>query len=209
MKERPILFTDPMPQAILAGRKTMTRRVVKCNRFYGEPDWSTAYVDGPANNQYLHVRQSGGKYGDATNQRITCPYGVPGDRLWVREAWFNQNVNGVASPIYRASWPKHDKHSIVMSPPGKWIPSIHMPRWASRITLEITGVKVERLQAISEAEAMAEGCEEEYRDNNGNCWHDKATDAFRRLWDSINGPGSWDANPWVWCVSFKRMEEKS
>ena len=176
MKERPILFSGPMVRAILDGRKTQTRRVVK-----PQPDWIRPRVsdDGIAH----------GYCGSGPTDGIKCPYGTVGDRLWVRESWAKSGEVGDATE-YRADNP---------DPIGaKWRPSIHMPRWASRIDLEITGIRVERLQEISERDAMAEGCE--YLTNS------VARSNFVKLWISINGQDSWSANPWVWVIEFKRIK---
>lgn len=176
MKERPILFSGPMVRAILEGRKTMTRRIVK--------------------------RQPSGF--DLNDKPVfgACPYGAPGDRLWVKETWL---------PIYIDSLPGHviDKtqyradETNPLSGAGMWHPSIYMPRKRSRIKLEITGVRVERLHTITEEDAKAEGIMGatvgEYGDRG--CF---ITD-FAYLWSKINGHESWDANPWVWVVEFKRV----
>lgn len=186
-KERPILFNDAMVRAILDGRKTQTRRIMKGAAL----DW---------------IRLPGGGFSsqfiaDAENR--LCPFGHPGDRLWVREAW--QHIDGGAvhdaaggvmdshdpETIYRASRPNY---------PGPWKASIHMPRWASRITLEITCVRVERLNDISGADAVAEGVRSRLPDNG------IAVSEYRDLWESINGPGSWNENPWVWVIEFKMVE---
>ena len=196
MKERPILFNAPMVRAILDGRKTVTRRVVKPQPAgeirRGEPDF----------NHWIDT-----KYWERQNQKenrgigtrgFACPYGQPGgDRLYVRETFghFERNENFApgCEVFYRA-----DGESLAVEP---WRPSIHMPRWASRITLEITSVRVERLQDISVADAIAEGCPGgEHGDRYA------ALEQYRALWESINGPGSWDANPWVWAITFKRVE---
>lgn len=163
----------------------------------------------------------------ASPENHLCPYGYAGDRLWVREAWRRDidKVNGARLVQYRAD------DAIVEAPrtyfdlpsPG-WVPSIHMHRWASRITLQITGVRVERLQEISEADALAEGitsvrCDTWDRKNFPE-WKDlfdaacaagekpplgpSPAAAFHALWAEINGPDSWAANPWVWVVEFKR-----
>lgn len=179
MKERPILFSGEMVRAILDGRKTQTRRVVKF-------DWC-----GSANG-LLHQASFDPAY--------KCPYGKVGDRLWVRETW--------AKLLSGRIWYRADGHSIN---DGGWRPSIHMPRWASRITLEITGVWVERLQAIGQNDAFREGVR---RAADGRWFnyapdgptHNSARGSFISLWESINGPGSWDANPWVWVIEFKRIQ---
>ncbi|KSK89380.1 hypothetical protein [Pseudomonas aeruginosa] len=221
MKESPILFTGPMVRAILEGRKTVTRRVVK-----PQPDFLGSMVDPYTPFKTLDA---------GLHARITCPYGEPGDRLWVRETWTDVNMCGAPALAYRADEDIRD----LMEEPGflddrgafnyddprvkpypfacwyaeldqaRWRPSIHMPRWASRILLEITSVRVERLQDISEKQALAEGVELE---GEGVCWagaagtaSDSPVESFRLLWELINGAGSWNANPWVWGVEFKRV----
>lgn len=171
MKERPILFSAPMVRAILDGRKTQTRRVVKLR-----------------NGQYMPPSEKADINGWRQMLR-NCPYGQPGDRLWVRETHFDAKRLNEGRILYRADGD--------VSRFG-WTPSIHMPRSASRITLEVTGVRVERLQDISEADAVAEGV----------VWEQGQTaiNVFETLWESINGAGSWDANPWVWVVEFKRAK---
>ena len=217
-RERPILFSGSMVRAILDGNKTQTRRVVKRQRdmefdlhdpHYG-PYW-LSYVAGSA---------------EGDDAKVRCPYGKLGGRVWVREAWGLFNDLGfcdtsctglVGLPddwhlAYRADHidPKHGDgpHRPV------WRPSIFMPRWASRITLEITDVRVEPLQQISEADAREEGV----TDHQGKWWdgspviHGKWTgprEAYQALWESINGPESWDSNPWVWAVKFRLLEVAS
>jgi len=170
-KERPILFKGEMVRALLEGRKTQTRRVVK--------------VD--VANCCTH--QCGGKSEAALSH---CPYGQPGDRLWVRET-FHPMKSSKGPASYRATWPKDDE-----TPDEGWKPSIHMPRWASRITLEIVAVRVERLQQISNEDCFAEGLPADTTKGNRTWYAD--------LWESINGKGSWNVNPWVWVVEFKRVE---
>lgn len=198
MKERPILFSGPMVSAILAGQKTQTRR-------------SARYVDTvdegvPFRSTHL-----------ATRERLPCPYGAPGDHLWVRETWGLTTHYDTRAPSsiftcerktmvrYRAD----DVHEGALLSWGRWRPSLYMPRWASRITLEVTGVRVERLQDISEEDARAEGVfaagfgtwlkEAERQSGDGRYM-------FRSLWDSINGERApWSSNPWVWAVSFERV----
>lgn len=180
MKERPILFSGAMVRALLDGTKTQTRRMVKPQPRILAGELLCWKDDALTDDQMAEL----------------CPYGQPGDRLWVREAWMDlRGVDGAVGPcMYRATFGNAPDG-------GKWRPSIHMPRWASRITLEVTGMRVERLQDISEADARAEGV------SRAQCpdWH--ATTDFRAIWESINGPGSWDANPWVWVVEFKRLED--
>lgn len=179
MAERPILFSGEMVLAILDGRKTMTRRVVKPQP---EPDTDCPH----------HVGT-----GIERKARI-CPYGKPGDRLWVRETFCSFPDGNI---FYRAD---NDERA----PMKGWKPSIFMPRALSRITLEIKNVRVERLQDISENDAKAEGTDGERYLGQGfdHCVY---REAFRTLWESINGPGSWESNPWVWVVEFKQITEAS
>ncbi|MFU3623239.1 hypothetical protein ACM7JP_08335 [Pseudomonas aeruginosa] len=203
MKERPILFNDQMVRAILEGRKTVTRRVVK-----PQPDFLGSMVDP---NTPFKTLDAG------LHARITCPHGQPGDRLWVREAWAaDAQVDAIAprdlsqgEPIWYPADFSVRQTGCSMISKGRGRPSIHMPRWASRILLEITAVRIERLQDISEKQALAEGVELE---GEGVCWagaagtaSDSPVESFRLLWELINGAGSWNANPWVWVVEFKRV----
>ena len=195
MKERPILFSAPMVRAILEGRKTQTRRVVKPQPFSG---WYPSQCTNGWG--FCHPQ------GEAPAKLFQCPYGVPGDRLWVRESFQPLLADGVKWPD--ADYETGEGYAINYVATGgvkefydcrndeafcsRVTPSIFMPRWASRITLEITEVRVERLQEISREDALAEGC------------------GFRFppsvLWDSINGKTyPWAANPWVWAVSFRRL----
>lgn len=201
MRERPILFSGPMVRAILNGTKTQTRRVVK--------DINPTLL--ASNPEPHHIANA-----------LRCPYGLPGDRLWVREShapradcevsWRASMIDGINRTIKGDICYAADKNSRDWV--SKWRPSIHMPRWASRITLEVTGVRVQRLQDISEADAVAEGIEQAQpgywriygRDTDGADMDRGARASYQSLWQSINGPGSWEANPWVWAVSFKRLE---
>lgn len=174
MKERPILFKAEMVKAILEGRKTMTRRVMKT-----QP----------------HCQE------EVQAGFFKSPYGQPGDRLWVRESfgYHADEEKYVERPfiLYQA-----DRQALPHV--NKWRPSIHMPRWASRILLEITEVRVQLLQHISETEAWKEGVMA-----NGTSRHaHEGQDLFRELWNSINAARGigWDMNPWVWVVSFRRVE---
>jgi hypothetical protein len=192
-----------MVRAILGGRKTQTRRVLK-----PQPSPQTVRDHGAWPDSFAQV------YG---------PYGVPGDRLWVRETWVSSYQNGCWGTAFRADMSfvqgkrAHPKgphfHAKELGPHVRWRPSIFMPRWASRITLEITGVRVQRLQDISEEDAQAEGSEwygvadlrpdGELREGPSVAYRA----GFHDLWDSINekrGFG-WDANPWVWAITFKRV----
>jgi len=198
MADRPILFSAPMVRALLAGTKTQTRRAVK------PQPWILAGE--------LLCWKDDALTPEEMAQR--CPHGQPGDRLWVRETWTTHAFLDDTPPRDLTTRSLHYQADGVIKT-GKLRPSIHMPRWASRITLEVTGVRVERLQGISEADAQAEGLH--YHDGRGighSGWreghgvgfvYDTAREAYADLWRSINGPGSWKANPWVWCVSFKRV----
>lgn len=208
MKERPILFNAPMVRALLDGSKTQTRRVAKPVK---HPDLGNLYDPGALvlEREPQHVIER------------ACPYGQPGDRLWVREtcaAW--ESTDGEDFVHYFADGTYHaiedteqaaDDWLVMNTYRGKrgaTVPGIHMPRWASRILLEIVAVHVERLGAIGEADARAEGVTIEERHMNGYCAGEflpPSIRAFRELWEGINGAGSWDANPWVWVVKFKRV----
>jgi hypothetical protein len=221
MKERPILFSAPMVRAILDGTKTQTRRAIKPqpeSEHSGEPYW---FVGGY---RAWRIRGCTEPTRSGSHNEIECPYGQPGDRLWVREnGWERPERTAKMMREGADTWKPYYFDADGLSWQDledfkawrfKRRPSIHMPRRASRITLEITGVRVERLQDISEADSVAEGCT---KNHNGYFWggpHDvsglkqmaTAQKAYRDLWESINGPGSWEANPWVWVVSFKRLE---
>jgi hypothetical protein len=192
-KERPILFSGPMILAILEGRKTQTRRVLKHPECYGCP---TGDCPHSTQNECDQAMNDQSVIADS-------PYGVPGDRLWVRETW----CQGAAFPIYKASCcdekPSNNTDDWNKPVRDRWLPSIRMPRWASRITLEVMGVRVERLQSIQLYECAAEGARPTGDCDDGDVWD--STRTFEELWESINGEGSWDANPWVWVVEFKHV----
>ncbi|MBO2830476.1 hypothetical protein [Pseudomonas aeruginosa] len=188
-RERPILFNDQMVRAILEGRKTVTRRVVKDTGLYA--------IDAAIHGNDVALRER-----EALSTR--CPYGEPGDRLWVRETWGLQvrSYGGGAGEfiVYRATNPDaiYCRSSEGREYPVKWKPSIHMRRHSSRILLEITAVRVERLQDISDPGALAEGVSHSEMHSG-----DSLVDVFARLWESTGG--DWAANPWVWVVEFKRV----
>ena len=205
IKERPILFSAPMVRAILEGRKSVTRRPVKGLK-----------TDNPVVDAFDDSPLIGACW-DIGGPVIRSPYGLPGDRLWVREAWqADDQVNSVAprdlshgEPIrYPADW-DFRQSGCAMIKPGKIRPSIHMPRWASRILLEITDVRVERLQDISGDQAEAEGVDadmcRQFLDTSPSRHQCKEAviHGFAGLWQSTGG--DWDANPWVWVVEFKRV----
>lgn len=200
MKERPILFSGAMVRAILDGIKTQTRRIIK------RPSQTLIEFDGEN-----HYFQNG--YGDHPLLITACPYGDIGERLWVRETFYpvypqDPNYND-GEPIeydYKATY-NFGRMSDALGIKKQWRPSIHMPRLASRITLEITNIRVERLNDISEIDAQSEGCNIECMrptgDDNGSAiW---GPNGFCALWESINGAGSWALNPWVWVIEFKRV----
>lgn len=229
MKERGTIFNGEMVRAILDGRKTQTRRIVK-----GADDAVKFCQEWDINGEEIFV-VLGEKDHTGMNLvlgAISCPFGAVGDRIWVRETWATLgNEDGCcidwegnlckgdersAARIYRASceqrpgdyglwsipddayWKPHTKEHKFE---GAWRPSIHMPRWASRILLEITNVRVERLKSISDGDAVREGCSTADM-KSGDC----VADVFARLWASIYGSDSWKTNPWVWVIEFKRVE---
>lgn len=186
MKERPLPFKVPMVRATLSDIKLMTRRIVKGAAL----DWLERDGFTP---EFV-----------ALPENAMCPYGVPGDRLWVREAWRTVPAVDHLPPRELTSAHRIWYEADAPHQPGfgKLRPSMFMPRWVSRITLEITSVRVERLQEISEADAKAEGVAIK---NSPAAFLTSYARGFRDLWESINGPGSWDANPWVWVVEFRRL----
>lgn len=210
MKERPILFNGEMVRAILAGKKTQTRRVVDLrnsdidSKFFAAADFGKAWAD-PSfpNDQYLHVpaKEDYDDF-DGETHRVRCKT-QSGDRLWVRET-FRGLPKYDDTFVYRADWTAEAEEYYPEITP--WTPSIHMPRWASRLTLEVTAVRVERLQDISEADAMVEGFPDP--DGLNREYGDRARYWFQHLWRSIYGDASWDANPWVWVYEFKIAERK-
>lgn len=228
-RERPVLFSAPMVRALLSGTKTQTRRVVKpqpgdedgdllCGLYHPTIIVRGDEEPGPA---------TFGAYTSDGRWAAPCPYGQPGDRLWVRESWSRDcDPHWV---MYRADGSAQRRSggelfdacaAEELNPLARWKPSIHMRREDSRITLEVTEVRVERLQAISEADAIAEGIEQSppehreagplqfhVRDANGSANFRTAVEAYEYLWESINGPSSWEANPWVWVVAFRRVDQ--
>ncbi len=190
-----------MVRALLQSTKTQTRRVVKPQPVARQGMVNARYCGHPN----LWLRDGKCDITDPAKE-WRCPYGQPGDRLWVRETFSHFERNDQLKPgaeiFYRA-----EDECLELRP---WRPSIHMPRWASRITLEITGVRVERLQDISEADAMAEGAPPSHpsidRISREFGYADFPRSWYAQLWEQINGPGSWDANPWVWAVEFRRLE---
>jgi hypothetical protein len=215
MKEHPILFTGDMVRAILSGRKTQTRRLQGLEDVNISPDlWCLKRI-GPLD--YKTKKSAKGKFGAYFESEkiepktisicpVVCPYGCPGDRLWVRETMFNDGddrwyyENGEYINWHADEWTIKNAHR-------RKIPSIHMPRWASRITLEITNVRVERVQGISRQDAKSEGflpglngLEQYDHRSYGN-----AQLAFNACWEDIYG--NWKENPWVWVIEFKVVQK--
>ncbi|HBX1989387.1 TPA: morphogenetic protein [Klebsiella pneumoniae] len=196
MKERGMIFNREMVRALLDGRKTQTRRPVKF----------------PVHDKNLGCELAGNELAGelSAGNYLNSAFGKPGDRIWVRETFCpvdDTQYGGEKWVDYRATPKFEESHPAGWdSAPNdaealKWRPSIHMPRWASRILLEITGVRVERLKSISDRDALREGCSTADM-KSGDC----VADVFARLWASIYGSDSWNANPWVWVISFERIE---
>ena len=217
MRERPIIFSGPMVRAILDGLKSQTRRIIKLEEFQESttPGYDYAFRKRGC---WQDVRLKDMLAPPRGNYPFRCPYGVVGNHLWVRESYCYEMVEGryvyneYGNPhtFYRADgidiasvdedgFQKWRKDGMEASP---WIPSIHMPRWASRITLEITDIRPQRLQEISEEDAKAEGID---YDPSAPAALSHRT-SFAHLWDSINSKRSpWNENPWVWVIDFKRI----
>lgn len=227
--DKPILFSAEMVRAILEGRKTQTRRIVNLKGHAGQQvplrfKYTIAGWWSVCEGEERFITIGGEKIDGGLIGSIKCPFGKIGNRLWVRETWrlwdsksFTSFGEPLDPDVIEGSLSVYSKEYLKSRPldyhatnndEGPWRPSIHMPRWASRITLEITGIRVERLQDITEEDAKAEGV-----DLNGPigniseylkwpyAYH------FANLWESINGLESWDANPWVWVIEFKRIDQ--
>lgn len=182
--ERPINFNGEMIRSILEGRKTVTRRPIKNQVGDSINCGDGCYIPLPTCERVAHLHYN--------SLLSLCPFGVPGDRLWVREVWAYNGCLNCGTPHYQASDPDYAQKSMMSD---GWKSPVTMPRWASRITLEVTGVRVERVQGITEEGARVEGFE--------------SRDAFLDYWDGIYAAKGFgrDANPWVWVVEFKRVEE--
>jgi hypothetical protein len=217
VKERGIIMQADSVRGILAGRKTQTRRLVKWPRaacLHGRsPLVERTFKDGPKGAEYIHCAYSGGDLGDDyQSTRVFSPYGEPGDRLWVRESWRHVGAPSewtgptdirFAASVNEAEW------AI-----SEWRPSSFMPRWASRLTLDVPRIRIERLQEITEEDAIAEGiqrnigrthfCGAPHRVHGYPRQHNTAREAYADLWDLINGARArWATNPWVWAIDFK------
>lgn len=223
-----------MVRALLDGRKTQTRRVVK-HQFDAEDNVrECCNIIKPEGWQGTGHSGLWAHEGDYDESPRCCPQGIPGDRLWVKETFAPSPEHPRCRVAYQADLKSYgldngiarqteDSMGCVYPSPiinpkkpwgdskGGWKPSIFMPRWASRITLEITGVRVDRLQEISEADAKAEGIEpldrpgfwKVYNCKQGFTTYPKVS--YESLWESINGPGSWEKNPWVWVIEFRKL----
>ncbi|EKT4472993.1 hypothetical protein QEM11_003896 [Pseudomonas putida] len=238
-KERPILFSGPMVRAILEGRKTVTRRIVKATKSHAD---GIIMLDHGKGWWPFNMFGDSEVDSDGMEYQIPCPHGKPGDRLWVRETWFCDHFEVMRGPYLKPAdlnvTDAREDGTLVYAADGltpyeadqpAWKPSIHMPRWASRILLEVTDVRVERLQDISDDQARSEGmlswtfeeCDGDPRLGGQPCtttnWHWEPQEnecdgygcaeyAFAGLWKAINGESAWDANPWVWVVEFKVVE---
>jgi hypothetical protein len=199
MADRPILFSAPMVRALLDGTKTQTRRVAKITAIMGNrvpvypPEELIELEAGEFRQGVMHYLSTGA---------LSGPYDIGfavGDRLWVREAWrvgqcYDRRLSNTHVPVAYEATPREHQ------PSGRLRPSIFMPRWASRLTLTVTDVRVERLQDISEEDALAEGIDRIRFPEVGEWgWPQRK---YAELWNSINGPGAWEANPWVVAISF-------
>lgn len=201
MTGKPIIFSTDMIRALLAGAKTQTRRIAKLNASgrvgIGGRNWHTADHDAVK----------------------ACPYGATGGLMWVRETWAPQRgfPHSLGRIWYRATDGENIGKQFPMSwleREKKWRPSIHMPRWASRLTLRLTDVRVQRLQEISEEDAKAEGVDMQFRTvvmrpDKGPDYHipNSYRGGYANLWSNIHGPDSWAANPYVWCLSFEVIQK--
>lgn len=211
MTDRPILFSSPMVRAIIAGEKTQTRRVMKPQPYSNGFGFSQGSYEITCHNDYLppsvmlwDVKRNGRRIYTTSNAEgweTDCPYGVPGDRLWVRETWARDGSGG-----YRY-YATDDVHEL-----RRKMPSIHMPRVASRLTLQITGVRVQRLKSITEDDAKAEGADRLVMDDEHKFYQDTVNGThrcgFAGLWNHINGDrhgADWDSDPYVWAISFSVM----
>lgn len=220
MKEIPLLMNGPMVRATLAGHKTNTRRDIIRLAGFGK---ITQFGRSDTPGYDWHFRDNAMRWHDLSHARLmkACPYGQPGDRLWVKEthlAWWKIDPDNPDGPRLFSHVAAFAADGYQLEHGERWIPSIHMRRAASRILLEVIGVRVERLQDISERDAVAEGvtafyCGPSHDVKNPTRWGverppllETPTDAFRHLWESIGGAGSWDANPWVWVIKFRRIK---
>lgn len=223
MADRPVIFSAPMVKALLEGRKSQTRRVLKLPKrthsggpIYERPDmggWAATTIGGGGcftvgrDGRRLPVPERPAIWHQTTGVVMALPFDV-GDRLWVREAFRGSKDYDAYPPREWSHWPVHYEADGAPDPRdevgenGKLRSPIHMPRWASRLTLTVTDVRVQRLQEISGEDCLAEGaCEAAFlplTDQDA----EEAREAFRSLWTSLHGPDAWDANPWICALTF-------
>lgn len=213
MKERPILFSAAMARAIFAGAKTQTRRPIAFPRTRD----AFVLVESATGGWWPYESDDGESElcGDGMEHPYSSPFGGPGDQLWVREnGWerpertpkmLREGADTWAPYYYDADGITEQEAADLKAWGFKRRPSIHMPRWASRITLEVTGVRGERLHDISAADCRAEGCTGGHGSISGYAYNATPHEHFRHTWRQINGSGSWEANPWVWVIEFRRI----
>jgi len=213
MKEHPIIFDGPMVRAIIAGRKTQTRRRLKpqppedCGSLI-VGNYHPTLIDRHGEEQ--PGPETFGVFSEDGAWALRCPYGPPGDGLWVRETWSHDAPSlescrrAHEDALPGVSYGPYYKATEIAPDTLRWRPSIHMPRWASRLTLEVTGVRIERVQEISEEDAWAEGV---------SAHPPSAVDGrvyrrpFNVLWDAIHGDGAWERNDWAWAIEFRQKEK--
>jgi hypothetical protein len=220
MKERPILYSAPMVRAKLEDRKTKTRRTRGLDKINLNPGawrfdgWISGSFDLKDNGKAVWSPIGNSKYDISGSIKVRCPFGVVTDRLWGKEtyrfSWSNNQLKPSEVQKGSATWYECDGQPEEWC--GKLRPSIFMPRWASRILDEIVSIRVERLQDITEADAIAEGVysepngrDTEYGQDEHGPFYWTAKQAYRSLWESINGPDSWDLNPWVWVIETRKV----
>lgn len=208
MKERGMIFNGEMVRAILDGRKTQTRRIMKVQPQPSKSRPGDFWFSSKKLESMVHVSDLAPGNSPIADchlffQEHCCPFGTVGDRIWVRETWAEAGAGAPDLKLYRANYPEHVPTHYENVPPAdeiRWTPSIHMPRCASRLTLEITGLRVERLASISDDDAGKEGYPANPEPYGGGMdkwlW-------FRQLWDSIYPDQSFKHNPWVWVIEFK------
>jgi len=224
MREIPILMDGPMVRAILAGQKTQTRRAIRWKKVASGLNLRFTGLSAQRYPKGWVLESDSRTSSEWRCQPTPCPFGQPGDRLWVRETWRPETIHSCAMDtcdcdavgVSYAADGEWIPHTWQNPPPDDWympaaaargnVPSIHMPRWACRLVLEITAVRVERLQAITEADAVAEGLSQSESGSwlPGPCDHPEW--AFHQLWAQAYGEPAWEANPWVWVIEFKRVE---
>lgn len=212
MVEHSIVFSAEMVKAILAGRKTQTRRVIPnrygiCAECWAKADAEISmFIDSETSQSLPYLKPIYCEHNDCTAGRIFCPYGQVGDRLWCQETFWEQS----GDIYYKADWGNERPVNMILDK-GKWRSPIFMPRWASRITLEIIAIKIERLQDITFEDFQAEGITLDDGSLTGRLaesFYPNWDRTFARLWDSIYVKKGycWDVNPWVWKIGFRKVK---